>query len=100
MGLCPKHYGRHCIFVRRKKKTIFWLNLPSCLPLPYITVESLFLYSTPWCLARGPFKDAVDSRAPEVVQAVPMAKQPQLLRGHVPPARRVPKTLIMPDYIS
>ncbi|XP_061071721.1 MARVEL domain-containing protein 2-like [Conger conger] len=45
-------------------------------------------------------ENAVGLTAPEMVQAVPMAKQPEVVRGHIPPARRMPKTLIMPDYIT
>ncbi|KAJ8401907.1 hypothetical protein AAFF_G00374880 [Aldrovandia affinis] len=45
-------------------------------------------------------KNAAGSRGQDLVHAVPMAMQPEVLRGHVPPRRYMPKTLIMPDYIT
>ncbi|KAJ8339604.1 hypothetical protein SKAU_G00363900 [Synaphobranchus kaupii] len=51
-------------------------------------------------LDQEPFDNAAGLRGPEMVQAVAKATQPEVLRGHAPPARLMPKTLIMPDYIK
>ncbi|KAG7476922.1 hypothetical protein MATL_G00087940 [Megalops atlanticus] len=51
-------------------------------------------------LGQEPVSTVAGLRAPELVQAAPVAMQPEVLRGHIPPPGYKPKPLIMPDYVA